>query len=70
MDESLENTDLSKWMAAHCAEYGFILRYPKDKTDTTGVMYEPWHFRYVGKEAAAYIMSKGLTFEEFVALYK
>ena len=70
MNESLESTDLSKWMAAHCAEYGFILRYPKDKTEVTGVMYEPWHFRYVGTEAASYIMEKGLCFEEFVALYK
>ena len=70
MDESLENTPLSIWMAANCADYGFILRYPKGKTDITGVMYEPWHFRYVGKEAAAYIMKKGLTLEEFVALYK
>jgi len=70
MDESLADTDLSKWMAAHCAEYGFILRYPKDKIDITGVMFEPWHFRYVGKEAAAYIMANGLSFEEFVALYK
>ncbi len=70
MDESIENTPLSIWMAAHSAEYGFILRYPKNKTDVTGVMYEPWHFRYVGKEAATYITQKGLTLEEFVALYK
>lgn len=70
MDESIENTPLSIWMAANSAQYGFILRYPKNKTDLTGVMYEPWHFRYVGKEAAAYIVSKGLTLEEFVALYK
>ena len=70
MNESLESTELSKWMAAHCAEYGFILRYPKDKTDVTGVMFEPWHFRYVGVEAATYIMEKGLCFEEYVALYK
>ena len=70
MNESLENTALSQWMAAHCAEYGFILRYPKDKTDITGVMFEPWHFRYVGTTAAEYIMGNGLAFEEFVALYK
>ncbi len=70
MNESLENTPLSIWMASHSAEYGFILRYPKDKTNITGVMYEPWHFRYVGKAAAAYITKKGLTLEEFVALYK
>lgn len=69
MNESLENTELFKWMSAHCAEYGFIVRYPKDKEDITGIMYEPWHFRYVGKEAAAYIMEHGLCLEEFVALY-
>ena len=68
-NESLENTELFKWMSAHCAEYGFIVRYPKDKEDVTGIMYEPWHFRYVGKEAAAYIMEHGLCLEEFVALY-
>ena len=70
MNETLADTELSKWMAAHSAEYGFILRYPKDKTEITGVMFEPWHFRYVGKEVATYITEKGLTFEEFVALYK
>ena len=70
MNETLADTELSVWMAAHCAEYGFILRYPKDKTDITGVMFEPWHFRYVGKEAAAYITEKGLTLEEFAVLYK
>lgn len=69
-NESLENTDLFQWMSAHCAEYGFIVRYPKDKTDVTGIMYEPWHFRYVGVEAATYIMDNGLCLEEFVALYK
>lgn len=70
MNESLAETELSKWMAANCAQYGFILRYPKDKTDITGVMFEPWHYRYVGKTAAEYIMRNGLCLEEFVALYK
>lgn len=70
MNETIADTPLSQWLAAHCTEYGFILRYPRDKTDITGVMYEPWHFRYVGKEAAVYITNNGLTLEEFVALYK
>ncbi len=70
MNETLESTALSQWMAAHSVEYGFILRYPKDKTDITGVMFEPWHYRYVGKEAAAYMTRNGLAFEEFIALYK
>ena len=69
-DSSLENTALYQWMSQHCQEYGFIVRYPKDKEDVTGIIYEPWHFRYVGKDAAEYIMDKGLCLEEFVALYK
>ncbi len=69
-DRSLENTALFKWMYAHCHEYGFILRYPDGKQDITGIIYEPWHFRYVGTEAAEYIMQNDLTFEEFVELYK
>lgn len=68
-DSSLENTALYKWMYAHCQDYGFILRYPKDKEDITQIIYEPWHFRYVGKEAATYIMENNLCFEEFYALY-
>ena len=56
------------WLAEHCAEYGFILRYPADKTDITGIAYESWHFRYVGKEAAMYIMENGIAFEEFVEM--
>ena len=68
--QALEKTALYQWMYAHCQDYGFILRYPADKQDITGVMYEPWHFRYVGKEAAAYIMGNGLCLEEFLDLYK
>ncbi len=69
-NESLADTELSKWMAENCADYGFILRYPQDKIDITGVMFEPWHFRYVGQEAAKYIMENKLCLEEFLALYK
>ncbi|MBE7017336.1 MAG: D-alanyl-D-alanine carboxypeptidase family protein [Ruminococcaceae bacterium] len=69
-DRSLENTALFKWMKAHCHEYGFILRYPDGKQDITGIIYEPWHFRYVGKEVASYIMENELTLEEFHELYK
>ena len=54
------------WMAEHCAEYGFIIRYPKGKTSITGYIYEPWHLRYVGKEAAAEITELGVTFEEYI----
>ena len=69
-NESLENTEMYKWMSAHCQEYGFIVRFPKGKEDITGIIYEPWHFRYVGVEAATYIMEHDLTLEEFVALYQ
>lgn len=60
-------TDEAKWMAEHCAEFGFILRFPADKEDKTEIRYEGWHFRYVGREVAEYIMSNGLCFEEFHA---
>ncbi len=66
----LRDLPLMKWMAQHCQEYGFILRFPEGKESITGVMYEPWHFRYVGVPAATYIMENGLCLEEFVALYK
>ena len=56
------------WLAEHSAEYGFILRYPADKTEETGIAYESWHFRYVGEEAAKYMKENGLVLEEFVEL--
>ena len=61
-----EEFEEAKWMKEHCAEYGFILRFPKGKEDITQVVFEPWHFRYVGKEAAAAIMEAGLTLEEYL----
>ena len=67
LDESQENTDAYKWLSKHCAEYGFIVRYPNGKTDITGIIYEPWHFRYVGVEAATYIMENGITLEEYLS---
>ncbi len=67
---SLEDTAMYQWMEAHCQDYGFIVRFPNGKEDITGIIYEPWHFRYVGVEAATYIMEHNLTLEEFVALYK
>ena len=67
LDESQENTAAYKWLYEHCAEYGFIVRYPNGKTDITGIIYEPWHFRYVGVEAATYIMENGITLEEYLS---
>ena len=69
MNAQLEKTALYQWMSAHCQEYGFIVRYPADKEELTMVMYEPWHFRYVGEEAARYMMENDLALEEFLALY-
>ncbi len=66
LEHDYENFDSFKWLYANCAEYGFILRYPKDKQEVTGITYEPWHYRYVGKEAAKYIMEKGLCLEEYL----
>lgn len=57
-----------QWINEHCQDYGFIIRYPKGKTDITGYDYEPWHLRYVGVDAATYIMENGLTLEEYVGV--
>ena len=66
LDEQQESTPVQKWLMAHCAEYGFILRYPTEKSALTGVNYEPWHYRYVGIEAAKKIMENGLCLEEYL----
>lgn len=63
-------TSEAQWMAAHCSEYGFIIRYPEGKEDITKIIYEPWHLRYVGLEAAQYMTSNGLTLEEFTAQWQ
>lgn len=66
LDQKQETTEENQWLREHCAEYGFILRYPKDKEDITGIDYESWHFRYVGVEIAEYIMENGISLEEFL----
>lgn len=68
-DTGMAVSPAMQWMTEHCAEYGLILRYPENKTEVTGRSFEPWHFRYVGHEAAEYIMENGLCLEEFLALY-
>lgn len=65
LEEGFEDTKEGKWLREHCAEYGFILRYEKGKEESTGINYEPWHFRYVGVDVARYMMEKGITLEEF-----
>jgi len=64
--EEQANLPAQQWLMEHSWEYGFILRYPKDKTDKTGIIYEPWHYRYVGKELAAELHSLDLTLEEYM----
>lgn len=66
LDERQEETAEAKWLAENCHKYGFILRYPSEKTNITGIIYEPWHYRYVGEEYAAEIMELGITLEEYL----
>ena len=64
-DDGFENTNAFKWLDKHAAEYGFILRYPKGKYDVTGIIYEPWHYRFVGLHFAGEIKKSGLCLEEY-----
>ena len=66
LDDAQADTPLQQWLMAHCWEYGFILRYPEDKTDITQIGFEPWHYRYVGKEAAKAITEAGICLEEYL----
>ena len=68
-NDAIAQVPTVQWLAQHCAEYGFILRFPTEKRDITHVMGESWHFRYVGEEAARYMTDNNLCLEEFVALY-
>ncbi|MEG2499765.1 MAG: M15 family metallopeptidase [Oscillospiraceae bacterium] len=65
LTQAFETTPEFAWLSAHCSEYGFILRYPKGKEDITGIAYEPWHYRYVGKNAAEKICKAELCLEEY-----
>ena len=65
---SFGDTAEGKWLAEHCHEYGFIIRYPADKVDITGYMYEPWHIRYVGKYIAGQIKAQGICLEEYLGI--
>ena len=68
-NDAIAQVPTVQWLAQHCAEYGFILRFPTEKRGITHVMGESWHFRYVGEEAARYMTDNNLCLEEFVALY-
>ena len=69
VEEWFENTNEFRWLTENAADYGFIMRYPKDKQDITKVIYEPWHWRYVGVEAAKEMKEKNLTLEEYLGVY-
>lgn len=66
LNQYQENTAVQRWLMENSWQYGFILRYPKDRSDITGIIYEPWHYRYVGKEAAKEIHEKNITLEEYL----
>lgn len=68
LDREQENTAEQKWLMENSWHYGFILRYPTDKTELTGIYYEPWHYRYVGREVAEEIYRLDCCLEEYLAL--
>lgn len=66
LDEAQEDTEVQKWLMDNSWRYGFILRYPTDKSDVTGIIYEPWHYRYVGEAAAKEIYDQEVCLEEYL----
>ena len=68
LDQSFGDTKEGKWLAKHCHEYGFIIRYPYNKEKITGYSYEPWHIRYVGTTVASYLYKNNLTLEEYYGI--
>lgn len=68
LDDSFADTKEGIWLAEHCADFGFIIRYPKGKEMYTGYVYEPWHIRFVGKEKARLITDSGLSLEEYYGI--
>ena len=68
LEQSFDETKEGKWLAEHCHEYGFIIRYPKDKEDVTGYMYEPWHVRYLGDDIAKDVYESGKCLEEYLGI--
>ena len=67
LDSAQADTAEQQWLLEHCWDYGFILRYPEEKELITGISYEPWHYRYVGEEAAQAMQQSGQCLEEFLA---
>ena len=69
VEQSFKNTKTYQWLEAHCTDYGFIIRYTAEKQDKTGIIPEPWHYRYVGVEAAKLMEAEDLCLEEFIEKY-
>ena len=69
LDIEQENTPVQRWLIENSWKYGFVLRYPTEKSEITGIIYEPWHYRYVGKAAAKEMYRKNLCLEEYLAQY-
>lgn len=70
VEETFENTKQFEWLQKHAAEYGFIMRFPKDKQNITKIIYEPWHYRYVGVEHAKAMKENGMCLEEYIEYLK
>lgn len=69
VEQSFKNTKTYQWLEEHCTDYGFIIRYTAEKQDKTGIIPEPWHYRYVGVEAAKLMEAENLCLEEFIEKY-
>ena len=67
--KAFKNTGEYKWMLENSYKYGYILRYPENKSDITGYGFEAWHYRYVGKDVALYIHEHDITFDEYYAFF-
>lgn len=67
LNEGQADLPAQQWLMENCWKYGFILRFPKDRTDETGIIYEPWHYRYVGKDVAKELHESGQTLEAYIA---
>lgn len=70
VEDDFRETEAYTWLQEHAAEYGFVERYPKGKESITGIDYEPWHYRYVGKEHAQRMNELNMCLEEYVAFLK
>ena len=66
LDAGFADTPAGQWLSEHAAEYGFVLRYPQDKQEVTGIIYESWHYRFVGKTHAKLMKESGLCLEEYL----